>query len=54
MCLRERGKPQETLKYRELTEGLMGEAKWVMGFEEGTRWGEHWVLYVSQFANKLY
>ena len=28
----------------------MGEresGKWVMGMEEGTRWDEHWVLYVS-------
>ena len=28
--------------------------KWVMGIEEGTCWDEHWVLYVSQFDNKLY
>ena len=27
---------------------------WVMGMEEGTCWDEHWVLYGSQFENKLY
>ena len=31
-----------------------GERKWVMGIEEGSCWDEHWVLYVSQFDNKLY
>ena len=30
-------------------EGKMGD-----GTEEGTCWDEHWVLYVSQFDNKLY
>ena len=30
-----------------------GEGKWVMGMEEDTCWDEHWVLYVSQFDNKL-
>ena len=25
-----------------------------MGIEEGTCWDEHWVLYGSQFNNKLY
>ena len=25
-----------------------------MGIERGTGWDEHWVLYVSQFDNKLY
>ena len=47
---REGGKPQETLKYREKTEGecVVGErGKWVMGIEEGTCWDEHWVLHVS-------
>ena len=35
-------------------DGKVGEkGKWVMGVEEGT-WDEHWVLYVSQFDNKLY
>ena len=33
----------------------MGErGKWVMGIEEGLCWDEHWVLYASQFDNKLY
>ena len=31
-----------------------GEGKWVMRIEEGTCWDEHWMLYVSQFHNKLY
>ena len=26
----------------------------VRGIEEGTCWDEHWMLYVSQFDNKLY
>ena len=30
------------------------QGKWVMGIEEGHCWDEHWVLYVSQFDNKLY
>ena len=54
---REGRKPQETFKYREQTEDGQwggGEGKWVIGTEEGTRWDEHWVLYVGQFANKLY
>ena len=41
---REGGKPQETLKYREQTEGGWGlgeRGKWVMGIEEGTYWDEH-------------
>ena len=25
-----------------------------MGIKEGACWDEHWVLYVSQFGNKLY
>ena len=28
-------------------DGEVGEREWVMGIEEGTCWGEHWVLYVS-------
>ena len=54
---REGGKPQETLKYWEQTEGGWGggeRGKWVMGIEEGTCWDEHWVLYGSQFDNKLF
>ena len=47
----EGGKPQETLKYREQTEGWWwgheGEGKWLMGIEEGTCWDEQWVLYLS-------
>ena len=36
-------------------DGRVGErGKWVMSIEEGTYWDEHWVLYVSQFDNKLY
>ena len=31
-----------------------GGGEWVMGTEEGTCWDEHWVLYISQFDNKLY
>ena len=49
----EGGKPQETLEYREQTEGGWGgggEGK----VEEGTCWDEHWVLHVSQFDNELY
>ena len=37
--VREEGKPQETLKYREQTEGWWGlgeRGKWVMGIEEGS------------------
>ena len=47
---REGDKVQETLKYREQTEGGWGlgeRGKWVMGIEEGTYWDEHWVLHVS-------
>ena len=45
--------PQETLKYREQTEGcwrgagLGGWTKWVMGIKQDTCWDENWVLYVS-------
>ena len=28
--------------------------KWMMGVGESTCWDEHWVLYGSQFDNKLY
>ena len=31
-----------------------GEGKWMMDIEEGTCWDEHWVLYVSQFDDKLH
>ena len=34
-------------------DGQQGEGKRVMGIEEDTCWDEHWVLYVSQFNNKL-
>ena len=56
---REGGKPQETLKYREQTEGGWGggvgeRGKWVMGMEKGTCWDVHWVLYVSQFDNDIH
>ena len=34
--------------------GREEEGKWVMGIEEATCWDEHWVLYASQFDNKLY
>ena len=47
---REGGKPEETLKYRELRVNggwWWGGGKWVMGTEEGTCWDEHWVLYIS-------
>ena len=49
---RDRGKPYETLKYREQTGLLEGKwvggwTKWVMGIKEGTRWDEYWVSYVS-------
>ena len=45
---REGGKPQETLKYREQTEGGWGvgeRRKWVMVSEEGTCWDEHCMLH---------
>ena len=35
-------------------EGAGERGGWVMGIEEGTRWDEQWVLYVSQFNNELY
>ena len=36
-------------------DGEAGErGKWVMHIEEGTCWDEHWVLFVSQFDDKLY
>ena len=53
---REGGRQTITDKYREQTEGRLGdggEGKWVMGIEEGTCWDEYWVFYVSQF-DKLY
>ena len=34
--------------------GVGGRGKWVMGTEEGTRWGEHRVLYGNQFDNKFH
>ena len=34
--------------------GVGERGKWVMGIKEGTCWDEQWVLYVSQFDNKLY
>ena len=34
-------------------DGREERGKWVMGIEEGTCWVEHWVLYVSQFDNKV-
>ena len=34
--------------------GVGGRGKWVRGTKEGTCWDEHWVLYGSQFDNKLY
>ena len=52
----ERGKKkkrEQTIRdYREQTEVWWkdvrgGWAKWVMGTKQGTCWGEHWVLYVS-------
>ena len=48
VTIREGGRQtQETLKYREQTEGgCGGGGKGKMGIEEGT-WDEHWVLYVS-------
>ena len=48
---RQGGKPEETLKHREQTEGCWRElgggwARRVMGTEEGTCWHAHWVSYV--------
>ena len=34
--------------------GVGERGKWVMGIEEDTCWNEHWVLYGSQFDNKVY
>ena len=34
--------------------GMGGRGGWVMGIEEGTFWGEHWVLYGNQFVNKFH
>ena len=52
---REGGKPWETLKYREQTEGCWrkvqgGWAKWVMGIKEGTCWHEHWLGVISKWG----
>ena len=35
-------------------EGVGETGKWVMGTEEGTCWDEPWLLYGSQFNNKLH
>ena len=49
---REGNKPQDTLINKEQTVGSWKEdsgglTRWVVSTKEGTRWGEHWVLYVS-------
>ena len=38
---------ENKLRVDEGGELRVGLGRWVMGFEEGTCWDEHWVLYVS-------
>ena len=35
-------------------DGAWERGKWVIGIGGGAYWDEHWVLYASQFGNKLY